>query len=149
MNGSLGHSQPLVSLREPVSKAKSGLGSHAEHFSIAVFTSTEQAPVHKPDASVVEPMCWLTQLLSLPRADPAMPSHPPWEQCLGRCKGKASFIQREKLLLLSVKCVGEVSRAIMMDPPQMCAQGFPGCAQAPVVPVLEAALLGTIASGSP
>lgn len=94
----------------------------------------EQMQVYKLDAAAVEPMCWVMQLSSLPRADPPMPSHTFWAQCLGRCKGRTSFIQREKLLLLSMNCVGEVSRAIVMDPPQMgtlpSAQCSPGSAQA-------------------
>lgn len=154
MNGSLGRGQPVVSLSECASKGTSGLGSHTEHISIAVFTHTEQIQVHKPDAPVVESMCWVMQLSSLPRADPPpMPSHPLWEQCLGRCKRRASFIQREKLLLLSVNCVGKISRAITMDPPQMgilpSVQGSPGSAQAIAEPVLAAALLGPGARGSP
>lgn len=153
MNGRLGSGQLVVSLSECASKGKSGLSSHTKHVSIAVFTHTEQMQVHKSDASVVEPMCWVMQLSSLPRADLPVPSYPLWEQCLGRCKARAFFIQREKLLLLSVSSVGEVSRAIKMDPPQMgtlpSAQGSPGSAQAIVETVLEAALLGAGARGSP
>lgn len=78
MTGRLGNSQPVVCLTECVSKDKSGLGCYTEHISIVVFTHTEQMQVYKPHASVAEPMCCIMQVSSLPRADPAMPSHPLW-----------------------------------------------------------------------
>lgn len=154
MSGSLGSGQPVVSLSECTSEGKSSLGSHPEHVSIVVFTHAEQTRLYKPDASVVEPMRWVMQLSSLPRADPPIPPHGLWEQCLGRCKGRASFIRKEKLLLLSVDCIGEVSRVIATDPPQMPPGAprrapHPGSAQTTAEPARGAALLGAGAPGSP
>lgn len=148
----LAERQPVVSLSGCASKGKSTLRSHTGHISIVVFTHTEQMQVYKPDVSVVEPTCWLMQISSLPRADPPVPCHPVWEQCLGRSKGRASFIQRGKLLLLSVNYVGKISEVITMDPPQMgtlpSMQGSPGSAWAIAEPVPEAALPGAGAHGS-
>lgn len=77
VSSSLGSGQPVVSLSECTSKGKSSLGSHPERVSIVVFTHAEQTHLYKPDASVVEPMRWVMQLSSLPRADPPHTSPSP------------------------------------------------------------------------
>lgn len=141
----------MVSLSGCARKGKSALRSHTGHVSIVVFTHTKQMQVYKPDVPIVEPTCWLMQIPSKSRPPP-VPSHPLWEQCLGRSKGRASFIQREKLLLLSVNYAGEVSQVITTDRPQMGTlppmQRSPGSAWAMAEPVPEAALPGAGAHGS-